>query len=69
MRRTLGGIAALVGLVAFFAGTAVALVVLAGWPIPAWATLRNAAELHYLPGHVVSQLAACVAWPGLDPHA
>ena len=65
MKRTFTGLGALAALISFFAGSMVGLVVLVGWPLPAWGTLRSAAELHYLPGHLVAQMAACVAWPCL----
>lgn len=65
MRRAGGGIAALAALVVFFAGTAFGLVVLAGWPMPTWGTVRTAAALHAFSPHLVAQLAACVAWPCL----
>lgn len=65
MKRAFTGIAALVALVVSFAGVAFGLVALAGWPLPAWATLRTAAQLHSFPPHLIAQLAACVAWPCL----
>lgn len=65
MKRTLAGLGSLLALVGIFAGTAFALVALAGWPLPTVAAVRTALQLHYFPPHLIEQLAACVAWPGL----
>ncbi len=61
MRRALSGFASLIALTVFFVGLPVGLYSAVGWPVPTLSTIRSAVELHYLPGHLVAQVATCVA--------